>query len=83
MTAYFGMTAHFITEDWKVEMELLSFEEMDGSHSGENQAAHLYKVLKRFAILNKVCILTSIPSTILASDITIAWIFYGRQCVKQ
>lgn len=54
MRAYFGMLAHYITDDWKLECELLSFDELEGSHTGENQAAHMYGVLKEFGILGKV-----------------------------
>lgn len=55
MRAYFGMLAHYITDDWKLRTELLSIEELEVSHTGENQAAHMYKVLTRFGILKKVC----------------------------
>lgn len=56
MTAYFGMMVHFITNDWDLRSELLSFNELDGSHTGENQALHMYNVLRKFGILNKVCL---------------------------
>lgn len=54
MTAYFGMMVHFITNEWDLRSELLSFNELEGSHTGENQALHLYNVLRKFGILEKV-----------------------------
>ena len=45
---------HFISSDWKLETRLLSFDELEGSHSGENQAAHILKVLREFGITKKV-----------------------------
>lgn len=56
MTAYFGMMVHFITNDWDLRSELLSFNKLDGSHTGENQALHMYNVFCKFGILNKVCL---------------------------
>lgn len=58
MQAFFGMTAHYITDNWEMKTELLSFAELDGSHTGENQAAHMYGVLKEFGIIEKVCCTT-------------------------
>lgn len=55
MRVYFGMLAHYITDDWKLETELLSFDVLEGSHTGENQASHMYKVLNGFGISHKVC----------------------------
>ena len=56
MTAYFGITAHYISCDWELKTALLSFAELSGSHSGENQANHIYAVLKHFGIVHKVCL---------------------------
>lgn len=74
MTAFVGMTAHYITNEWKLVTALLSFDELEGSHSGENQAAHMYKVLKKFNVLDKVSQMTSIIS--LSSNAALAWFFY-------
>jgi hypothetical protein len=46
MTAYIGVTAHWISEDWELRSAVLSFQELPGSHSGENMAAHLLEVVK-------------------------------------
>lgn len=54
MTAYFRMMVHFITDEWDLRSELLSFNELEESHTGENQALHLYNVLRKFGILEKV-----------------------------
>jgi hypothetical protein len=34
MIAYLALMAHFITDDWQLQSELLSFSELEGSHSG-------------------------------------------------
>ena len=54
MTAYLGVTVHYITKDWELRSEVLSFAELEGRHSGENQAAHLYSVLKDYNVFDKV-----------------------------
>lgn len=75
MTAYFGMMAHYVNAEWELVTELISFEELEGSHSGENQAAHVHKVLKRFGILAKVKIL-SFVFIYLHANIPVAWILH-------
>jgi len=54
MTSYLGVTVHWLTQDWQLCSELLSFLEIEGSHSGENLGEELYNVLKKFQISNKV-----------------------------
>ena len=54
MVAYIAVTCHFVTEKWELISRLLSFRELDGTHSGENQAQHLYDVVTDFGIVNKV-----------------------------
>lgn len=82
MRAYFGMLAHYITDDWKLRTELLSIEELEGSHTGENQAAHMYKVLTRFGILKKVCHLQFF-FVLDSADYYQAWDLHRRQCFSQ
>jgi hypothetical protein len=54
MTAYLAVTGHWLTAEWQLRSELLSFSEIDGSHSGENMAEELYSVLKEYNITHKV-----------------------------
>jgi hypothetical protein len=56
MKAYLAVTSHWISQDWKLCSELLSFKELEGSHSGENIGMELYKVLDKFGIKDKVCL---------------------------
>lgn len=46
MVAYIGVTAHYITDDWELRAELLSFRDLPGSHTGENMAEVLYDILQ-------------------------------------
>lgn len=55
MTAYLAVTVHWITTNWILRSELLSFSELEGSHSGENQAELLYRLVKKTGIEDKVC----------------------------
>lgn len=58
MTAYLGITAHFLTADWELRSVLLAFAELQGRHTAENIAATLYSVIKDFGIEDKVkCLL--------------------------
>lgn len=76
MTSYFGMMAHFITVDWELRSELLSFNELDGSHTGENQAVHMYEVLKRFKVLHKVCPICHCLLSYSLAYLHLAWLFH-------
>jgi hypothetical protein len=54
MTSYLAVTGHWITQDWHLRSELLSFAELEGSHSGENIGEELYAILGKFSISDKV-----------------------------
>jgi hypothetical protein len=54
MTSYLAVTGHWLTKEWQLRSELLSFSEIEGSHSGENLGEELYDVLIKFHIANKV-----------------------------
>jgi hypothetical protein len=54
MTSYLAVTAHWMTREWELRSELMSFSEVEGSHSGENLGAEMYEVLKKFGIRGKV-----------------------------
>lgn len=56
MTAYLAVTIHWIDKDWCLCGEILSFTEIESSHSGENMSEILYNVFKSYGILDKVCI---------------------------
>lgn len=56
MTAYLAVTIHWIDKDWCLRGEILSFAEIEGSHSGENMSEILYDVFKDYGILDKVYI---------------------------
>jgi hypothetical protein len=54
MTAYLGVTVHWITANWELRSELLGFSELPGSHSGENIGHELHNLLQKFGISDKV-----------------------------
>lgn len=54
MTAFVAVTTHYITADWTLHRDLVSFAELDVSHSGENYGVHLYNILKEYQITAKV-----------------------------
>jgi len=54
MTAYLGVTAHYIDKNWEMRAELLTFDELGGSHTGENTGKVLYDILNATGIKDKV-----------------------------
>ena len=54
MTAYLGVTAHFLTAEWELRSVLLAFTELQGRHTAENAADTLYNIIKDFGIEGKV-----------------------------
>ena len=54
MTSYLAITSHWINNNYRLRSELLAFSEIEGSHSGENIAHELFKVLKMYNIQKKV-----------------------------
>lgn len=54
MTAYLAITAHYITADWELKSDLLSFQELEGSHSGENIGDVLFNTVVKHGLANKV-----------------------------
>ena len=55
MKAYIAVTVHYIDEDWELQADLLAFEELEGSHTGENLAEVLYTILETHRLKRKVC----------------------------
>ena len=56
MTAYLGVTAHFLSAEWELHSVLLAFTELQGRHTAENTADTLYTIIKDFGIEHKVTI---------------------------
>lgn len=54
MTAYLAVTVHYIDLDWKLHVELLTFDELGGSHTRENTGQVLYDILEATGIKDKV-----------------------------
>ncbi|RGB22366.1 hypothetical protein C1646_612336, partial [Rhizophagus diaphanus] len=49
-----GITAHWISENWKLKKITLEFHHLKGPHSGENLAKAFFQVLKEYKLLIKV-----------------------------
>lgn len=49
-----GIVAHYIDHNYELKVVLLALPEINGSHSGENIAAHLLSVIERFNLCNKL-----------------------------
>jgi len=47
MTSYLAITGHWLSSEWELLSELLSFSELNGSHSGENIRQEFYKFLEQ------------------------------------
>uniref|UniRef100_A0AAV1TSU0 AC9 transposase n=1 Tax=Peronospora matthiolae TaxID=2874970 RepID=A0AAV1TSU0_9STRA len=53
-----GVTAHYIDEKWKLWNLVVAAVEIEGDHSGQNLEHHLFEVLKKFNILDKLFCIT-------------------------
>ncbi|KAG1718294.1 hypothetical protein EDD22DRAFT_731633, partial [Suillus occidentalis] len=51
--SYLAVTGHWMTREWQLHSELLSFSEVLGSYTGKNLGEELYDVLDKFGISNK------------------------------
>lgn len=51
---FLGITAHWITKDWKLEEILVDFHKLYGMHSGENLAEVFLESCNELNILSKV-----------------------------
>jgi hypothetical protein len=54
MAAYQAITGHFIDEDWHLNSQLLSLDELEGRHTGENMALDLLKTVAKYIGVEKV-----------------------------
>jgi len=55
--SFLGITAHWISKEWKLKEILVDFHKLLGSHSGENLADAFVKSCKEFNIFSKVFII--------------------------
>jgi hypothetical protein len=54
MTSYLVITSHWLLSEWELRLELLSFSELEGSHSRENNGQEFYEFLQKYDIFDKV-----------------------------
>ena len=54
MHGYFGMTVHFVNNDWKLKSYLLCCKQMKGRHTGEIIHVEYENVLQFYGIEDKV-----------------------------
>ena len=52
---FLGITAHWISKDWKLSEILVDFSLLSGAHSGENLAEAFERCCSKYGILHKVC----------------------------
>ena len=57
MTSYLAITGHWLSSEWELRSELLSFSELEGSHSGENIGQEFYEFLQKYDICDKVIVI--------------------------
>ena len=57
--AFLGVLGYWINDDWELEEVLLGFEEIHGSHTGENMATIIVEVLERYGIEGQLLGFTS------------------------
>jgi hypothetical protein len=79
MVCYIAVTAHWINEDWELERSLLAFDQLRGSHSGENLADELYTLLKEYGLKSKVRNFASLSTLYSVTDQTSA----AERCRRQ
>ena len=52
--ALLGIIAHYIAEDGQLQQSVLALRELEGQHTGENQAFIIMSIIKEFGIASKV-----------------------------
>lgn len=52
--AFLSITAAYIDKDWKLHDVVIAFEQLHGSHSGENLGTVVYEAMRDLEILGKV-----------------------------
>jgi hypothetical protein len=56
---FLGITCHYLSEDWKLMEVLLSFEEIQGSHTGWNLVQIIEKLLQRHNLMHRLLAVTA------------------------
>ncbi|EJC99406.1 uncharacterized protein FOMMEDRAFT_160438 [Fomitiporia mediterranea MF3/22] len=51
--AFLAIVIHYITNDWKLDEKLITFEEISGHHSGDNLGAIVWQVIEQYGIKEK------------------------------
>jgi hypothetical protein len=54
MIPFFGITCHWIDEQWELKETLIDFKKLSGPHSGENLSEVFIDCCNSFGILTKV-----------------------------
>ncbi len=54
MHGYFGMTCHFITDDWQLKQLLLCCKHMKGRHTGDNIYMEYEAIVEEFGLQDKI-----------------------------
>ena len=57
--AFLAIQAYYITSDWKYRYALIGFEELHGSHTGENIAKVVKETLKRYSLEGRLFAITT------------------------
>ncbi|KAJ2928008.1 hypothetical protein H1R20_g9078, partial [Candolleomyces eurysporus] len=52
--AFLAIVAHYVTADGELEELLIDFREIQGAHTGENLAEHVWNALEMYNLLSKV-----------------------------
>jgi hypothetical protein len=52
--SYYGITAHFVDANWKLQSIVLDFVPSNGAHTGKDIATLFYNSLKNFNIMSKI-----------------------------
>jgi len=52
--AFLSITAAYIDENWKLHDVVIAFEQLHGSHSGENLGTVVFEVMRDLEIVQKV-----------------------------
>jgi hypothetical protein len=54
LLAIIGIIGHYISETGNLEHSVLALKELDGAHTGNNQAASIIEVINEYRIATKV-----------------------------
>ncbi|GBC23981.2 ribonuclease H-like protein [Rhizophagus irregularis DAOM 181602=DAOM 197198] len=84
--SFLGITAHWVTENWKLKSFLLDFIKLEGPHSGANIKDAFLKSLKNFNIESKILEVTTDNASnnvtflkAVESDLSQRYIYYDSE----